>query len=74
MRVYVVLVLDERGSFALSQEAYSSLGDAHRFIKSRVPEPGRLSLMRFRDSEGREYRIHALRVVEPKEGAARVGA
>ena len=53
MRVYAVLVLDERGSFGLSQEAYSSLEDAHRFIKSRVPEPGRLSMMRFRDSEGR---------------------
>ena len=64
MRAYAILVVDKSGSVHLSQEAYSSLEDAHRFIKSRVPEPGRLSMMRFRDSEGREYHIHDLRVVE----------
>ena len=67
MRAYAILVLDGRGSARLSQEAYSSLEDAHRFIKSRVPEPGRLSMMRFRDCEGSEYQIHDLRVIEPEE-------
>lgn len=66
MRAYVVLVVEKSGETRLSQEAYGCLEDAHRFIKSRVPEPGRLSAMKFRDIEGREYIIHDLRVVEPK--------
>jgi len=64
MRAYAILVVEKNGEVRLSQEAYSNLEDAHRFIKSRVPEPGRLSMMKFRDSEGREYLIHDLRVVE----------
>lgn len=65
MRAYVILVVEKGGDTSLSQEAYGCLEDAHRFIKSRVPEPGRLSMMKFRDSDGREYIIHDLRVVEP---------
>lgn len=64
MRAYAILVVDRDGNARLSQEAYSSLEDAHKFIQSRSPTPGRLSLMRFRDSEGREYQVHDLRVVE----------
>ncbi len=64
MRAYAILVVEKDGSARLSQEAYSSLEDAHKFIKSRAPEPGRLSMMRFRDDEGREYQVHDLRVVE----------
>lgn len=64
MRAYAILVVAKDGSARLSQEAYSSLEDAHKFIKSRVPIPGRLSPVRFRDSEGREYQVHDLRVVE----------
>lgn len=67
MRAYVVLVYNKYGGVSISQEAYSSLEDAHKFVKSRAPIPGRLSLMRFRDDEGREYVIHDLRVIEPKE-------
>lgn len=66
MRAYAILVVEKNGETHLSQEAYSSLEDAHRFIKSRVPEPGRLSMMKFRDAEGREYVIHDLRVIETK--------
>lgn len=66
MRVYAVMVCFD-GTEKLSQEAYSSLEAAHRFIKSRVPEPERLSMMKFRDAEGREYIIHNLLVIEPKE-------
>lgn len=65
MRAYVILVVEKGGETRFSQEAYGSLEDAHRFIKSRVPEPGCLGMMKFRDSEGREYIIHDLRVVEP---------
>ena len=67
MRAYVILVVDKSGSVHLSQEAYSSLEAAHRFIESRVPTPGRLGMMKYRDSEGREYLIHDLRVIEPRE-------
>lgn len=66
MRAYAILVVEKSGEVHLSQEAYSSLDDAHRFIKSRVPEPGRLGMMKFMDAEGREYVIHDLRVIEPK--------
>lgn len=66
MRAYAILVVEKSGEAHLSQEAYSSLDDAHRFIKIRVPEPGRLSMMKFRDADGREYIIHDLRVIEPK--------
>ena len=62
MRAYAILVIDKSGSAHLSQEAYSSLEDAHNFIKSRLPEPGRLSMMKFRDAEGREYLINDLLV------------
>ena len=65
MRVYVVAVRTG-GIEKLSQEAYSSLEAAQRFIKSRTPEPGRLSMMKFRDIEGREYIIHDLLVHEEK--------
>ena len=61
MRVYAVAIRYE-GSEKLSQEAYSSLEAAQRFIRSRSPEPGRLSMTKFRDSEGREYLIHDLLV------------
>ena len=67
MRAYAILVVDKSGGAQLSQEAYSSLEAAHRFIESRVPTPGRLSLMKYRDSEGREYLIHDLWVIEPRE-------
>lgn len=67
MRAYAILVIETDGSARLSQEAYSSIEDAHKFIKSRAPEPGRLSAMLFRDIEGREYQVHDLRVIEPKE-------
>ena len=67
MRAYTILVVARDGSARLSQEAYSSLEAAHRFIESRVPTPGRLGMMKYRDSDGREYRIHDLRVIEPKE-------
>ena len=67
MRAYVILVVEKAGETRLSQEAYSSLEDAHRFIRSRVPEPGRLSMMKFRDTDDREYVIHDLRVIEPKK-------
>lgn len=66
MTVYAVSIRFN-GTEKLSQEAYSSLEEAHRFIKSRVPEPGRLGMMKFRDAEGREYLIHDLRVVKQKE-------
>lgn len=66
MTVYAVSIRFN-GTEKLSQEAYSSLEEAHRFIKSRVPEPYRLGMMKFRDAEGREYLIHDLRVVEQKE-------
>ena len=65
MRVYVVAVRTG-GIEKLSQEAYSSLEAAQRFIKSRTPEPGRLSMMKLRDIEGREYIIHDLLVHEEK--------
>ena len=65
MRVYAVAVRTG-GIEKLSQEAYSSLEAAQRFIKSRTPEPGRLSMMKFRDIEGREYIIHDLLVHEEK--------
>ena len=67
MRAYAILVVDKSGSVHLSQEAYSSLEAAHRFIESRVPTPGRLGMMKYRDSEGREYLIHDLQVIEPRE-------
>lgn len=66
MRAYAVMVRFN-GTEKLSQEAYSSLEAAHRFIKSRIPEPGRLSMMKFRDAEGREYLIHDLLVREDGE-------
>lgn len=66
MRVYVVSIC-ANGSEKLSQEAYSSLEAARRFIKSRAPEPERLSMMKFRDTEGREYFIHDLLVREDSE-------
>ena len=66
MRVYAVMVRFD-GTEKLSQEAYSSLEAAQRFIRSRSPEPGRLSMMKFRDSEGREYLIHDLLVREAGE-------
>ncbi len=66
MRVYAVAVRTD-GIEKLSQEAYSSLEAAQRFIKSRTPEPGRLSMMKFRDVEGREYIIHDLLVREDGE-------
>lgn len=66
MRVYAVMVRFD-GTEKLSQEAYSSLEAAQRFIRSRSPEPGRLSMMKFRDSEGREYLIHDLLVREDGE-------
>ena len=66
MRAYAVMVRFN-GTEKLSQEAYSSLEAAHRFIKSRIPEPGRLSMMKFRDAEGREYLIHDLMVREDGE-------
>lgn len=74
MRAYAILVVDKSGSAQLSQEAYTSLEAAHRFIKSRVPTPGRLGMMKYSDSEGREYRIHDLRVIEPKEAEKHGGA
>ena len=61
------MVVEKSGASHLSQEAYSSLEDAHRFIRSRAPEPGQISLMSFRDADGREYHIHDLRVIETKE-------
>ena len=64
MRAYAILVVERDGKARLSQEAYSSLEGAHKFIKSRVPVPGRLSMMLFRDGEGREYQVHDLRVIE----------
>lgn len=66
MRAYAILVVDKSGGVQLSQETYSSLEAAHRFIESRVPTLGRLSPMKYRDSDGREYRIHDLHVIEPK--------
>lgn len=66
MRVYAVMVRFN-GTEKLSQEAYSSLEAAQRFIKSRIPEPGRLGMTQFRDADGREYIIHDLLVIEPKE-------
>ena len=66
MRVYAVMVRFD-GAEKLSQEAYSSLEAAQRFIRSRSPEPGRLSMTKFRDSEGREYLIHDLLVREDGE-------
>ena len=66
MRAYVVVVVAPNKEVSVSQEAYSSLEDAQWFVESRVPEPERLAPMKFRDSEGREYLIHDLRVIEPK--------
>lgn len=66
MRVYAVMVRFN-GTEKLSQEAYRSLEAAQRFIKSRIPEPGRLGMMKFRDTEGREYLIHDLLVREDGE-------
>ena len=65
--MYVVLVVEKSGEVNLSQESYSSLEDAHSFIKNRVPEPGRLGMMKFRDAEGREYLIHDLPVKKARE-------
>lgn len=63
MRAYAILIVEKSGEAYLSQEAYLSLDNAHRFIKSRVPEPERLGMMKFRDAEEREYLIHDLRLV-----------
>ena len=66
MRAYVVVVVAPNKEVSVSQEAYSNLEDAQWFVGSRIPEPERLTPMKFRDSEGREYLIHDLRVIEPK--------
>lgn len=67
MRAYVVVVVAPNKEVGVSQEAYSSLEDAQWFVGSRVPEPERLTPMKFRDSEGREYLIHDLLVNPPKK-------
>ena len=66
MRAYVVVVVAPNKEVSVSQEAYSSIEDAQWFVGSRVPEPERLTPMKFRDSEGREYLIHDLLVNPPK--------
>lgn len=68
MRAYVILVVEKDGWTRISQEAYSTLEGAHRFVKSRTPEPSRLNMMKFRDIEGREYIIHDLRVIQSSGG------
>ena len=67
MRAYVVVVVAPNKEVSVSQEAYSSIEDAQWFVGSRVPEPERLTPMKFRDSEGREYLIHDLLVNPPKK-------
>ena len=61
MRVYAVAICYE-GSEKLSQEAYSSLEAAQRFIESRKPCPEKVREMFYQDGEGREYLIHDLLV------------
>ena len=65
MRVYAVAICYE-GSEKLSQEAYSSLEAAQRFIESRKPCPEKVREMFYQDGEGREYLIHDLLVREEK--------
>ena len=67
MRAYVVVVVAPNKEVSVSQEAYSSIEDAQWFVGSRVPEPERLTPMKFRDSEGREYLINDLLVNPPKK-------
>ena len=67
MRAYVVVVVAPNKEVSVSQEAYSSIEDAQWFVGSRAPEPERLTPMKFRDSEGREYLIHDLLVNPPKK-------
>ena len=66
MRVYAVAVRTG-GIEKLSQEAYSSLEAAQRFIESRKPCPEKVQEMLYQDGEGREYLIHDLRVREAGE-------
>lgn len=64
MRAYAILVTEKNGESKLSQEAYCNLDDAHRFIMNRVPEQQQLSMIKYRDIEGKEYVIHYLQVIE----------
>ena len=66
MRVYAVAVRTG-GIEKLSQEAYSSLEAAQRFIESRKPCPEKVREMFYQDGEGREYLIHDLLVNPPKK-------
>ncbi len=66
MRVYAVAIRYE-GSEKLSQEAYSSLEAAQRFIESRKPCPEKVREMLYQDGEGREYLVHDLLVREGGE-------
>ena len=66
MRVYAVAVRAD-GIEKLSQEAYSSLEAAQRFIESRKPCPEKVREMLYQDGEGREYLIHDLLVHEAGE-------
>lgn len=66
MRVYAVAVRTD-GTEKLSQEAYSSLEAAQRFIEDRKPYPEKVREMLYQDGEGREYLIHDLLVRESGE-------
>ena len=59
MRVYAVAFC-ANGTYNISQEAYSSLEAAQRFVESRRPNPKKVSEMFYQDSEGGEYFIHGL--------------
>ena len=66
MRVYAVAFC-ANGTYNISQEAYSSLEAAQRFVESRRPNPKKVSEMFYQDSEGGEYFIHGLLVREDSE-------
>lgn len=66
MRVYAVAFC-ANGTYHVSQEAYSSLEAAQRFIETRKPCPKKVREMLYQDSEGGEYFIHDLLVREDGE-------
>lgn len=66
MRVYAVAFC-ANGTYNISQEAYSSVEAAQRFVETRRPNPQKVSEMFYQDSEGGEYFIHDLLVREDSE-------
>ena len=65
MKAYAVVVVWKNGEFGVSQEAYSRLEDAQRFVEGREPTPEQVSPTKYKDAEGREYIIYELQVRSP---------